>query len=354
MNDFDKYPEFERDPEYIVGRDIAYFHMCPQPEMDLRVFEFDPWRGLHKLYPSDYQELDEQELEDMEYGHCVTFGWTRLRNCIIEFPVRGSKLLKKYTRVLCSNKRSLGETVEVGKDNNMDLDFELKVEETCFKINKMFLQASSPVFRTILNGDAEAKHVDFSRDLKDYDGTNLSEEYPTLDDEKYLNACSWYLFLRQSVPAYDLHKDYRDLNLWRFEGQRVLAGAVRLAHKYDCPALLARFDRFLATICYPSMEMLERASMYNAKETMDCCIPHCYDKKDALRAPEKLCKYAATEMFRRLHADYQKLLPALKRMDTASRKLDNDVKKLQKYYAEEIREDMEEQKNSRKRSRLST
>mmetsp|Transcript_4732 Transcript_4732/g.8586 ORF Transcript_4732/g.8586 Transcript_4732/m.8586 type:complete len:137 (-) Transcript_4732:205-615(-) len=135
---------------------------------------------------------------------------------------------------------------------------------------------------------------------------------------------------------------------------KVLMGAVRLAHKYDCPAILARIDRLLAVKCWAGMEMLERASMHNAKETVDKCVSYCYNSKDALRAPEKLCKYAATEMFRRLHADYQKLLPALKRMDTASRKLDNDVKKLQKYYAEEIREDMEEQKNSRKRSRLST
>jgi len=295
MNDFDKYPEFERDPEYIVGKNVTFISDELKYQLDLTVRRFDPWTGLHdvRLTADDPNQDEEQHAGLSLIG--MSTGWKRLRHYEIKYPARGKELwqLVHYypTDYGSSEMRCLGQTLEVGKFDDMDLDFEIKIGEsecgTCFKISKMFLKMNSPVFRTILRGDAEAKRVDFSRDLKDYEGIKRNEEY--------LNSCSWYLFLRQCVPRHDLHKDYRDLNLWRFEGQRVLMGAVRLAHKYDCPAILARIDRLLAVKCWAGMEMLERASMHNAKETVDKCVSYCYNSKDALRAPEKLCKYVRTK-----------------------------------------------------------
>ena len=80
MNDFSKYPEFERDPEYIVGKDVTFKSIDCEYKMTLLVCGFDPWRGLHEVYPHNYQDLNKEDQEEEEkiaeaiYGVGL-FGW---------------------------------------------------------------------------------------------------------------------------------------------------------------------------------------------------------------------------------------------------------------------------------------
>ena len=88
MNDFSKYPEFERDPEYIVGKDVTFMFSADSDEelqsfdyyqrhakVDLTVHRFDPWTGLHdvRLTADDPNQDDKRHTGLILV--CVDTGW---------------------------------------------------------------------------------------------------------------------------------------------------------------------------------------------------------------------------------------------------------------------------------------